>query len=380
VLTRYALAATALIALTGCQPVGPVPTSDASNQEATVTDPRPEIHGKLDAIGGLLDDVRGLVDSWTTPDEPDPQPEPDPDGFYTVQRGDTLSAIAARAGVTVDELADWNKIVDRNMIRVGDVLRLTAPEPTPQPEPEPEPGPQPTPEPEPEPQPQPEPDPDVPVGPRQVFLGDFSPRNFGQYGTIQNKDINSRSSTYQGYPARVVADGPEHPTAARFEVRSGDWPGFASGERSELRLPDEADVREGHERWVQFDLKFDQQFPNPTGGWCLVMQWHAGSGSPPLGLQVDREGRLAVVNNRDGGYSRPIAELDRGNWHRFVVRTLHSRGDKGHVQVWRDGEKVYDRTGATMASTSSYMKMGLYRGAMSQTQVVWFDNLRITAP
>jgi membrane-bound lytic murein transglycosylase D len=44
--------------------------------------------------------------------------------FYTVRRGDTLSSIAARHGMTVTELASLNGLTNRNHIRVGQRLRL----------------------------------------------------------------------------------------------------------------------------------------------------------------------------------------------------------------------------------------------------------------
>ena len=38
---------------------------------------------------------------------------------YTVKKGDTLTKIAHRYGVTVDNLVHWNAIKDRNLIVVG---------------------------------------------------------------------------------------------------------------------------------------------------------------------------------------------------------------------------------------------------------------------
>lgn len=46
---------------------------------------------------------------------------------YTVQSGDTLSVIASRSGVSVDHLAKWNGIKNKNLIQVGQVLKLKAP-------------------------------------------------------------------------------------------------------------------------------------------------------------------------------------------------------------------------------------------------------------
>ena len=46
---------------------------------------------------------------------------------YTVRSGDTLSAIAARHGVTVDAIVDLNRIADPNHIVVGQRLELPGP-------------------------------------------------------------------------------------------------------------------------------------------------------------------------------------------------------------------------------------------------------------
>lgn len=45
--------------------------------------------------------------------------------YYTVKRGDTLSAIASRYGTTVQEIAQINRIQNVNLIYPGQVLRIT---------------------------------------------------------------------------------------------------------------------------------------------------------------------------------------------------------------------------------------------------------------
>ena len=52
-----------------------------------------------------------------------PGPEPSEE-YYTVQRGDTLSAIAKKYGTTVAQLVAWNGIKNPNLIITGQVLRV----------------------------------------------------------------------------------------------------------------------------------------------------------------------------------------------------------------------------------------------------------------
>jgi lipoprotein NlpD len=54
-------------------------------------------------------------------------PEPAPAPTYVVKRGDTLYQIALDTGLDYRELAAWNNIENVNLIRIGQVLRLTPP-------------------------------------------------------------------------------------------------------------------------------------------------------------------------------------------------------------------------------------------------------------
>lgn len=44
--------------------------------------------------------------------------------IYIVVKGDTLSGIANRYGVTVGDLVCWNDIADPNLIKVGQKIRI----------------------------------------------------------------------------------------------------------------------------------------------------------------------------------------------------------------------------------------------------------------
>lgn len=88
--------------------------------------------------------------------EPAVTPEPEPASKnleYRVEAGDSLNQIAGKFGVSVAQLQELNGITNPNLIRVGQLLRISGAtsEPTaPVPEPAPEPAPAPEPEPEPE--------------------------------------------------------------------------------------------------------------------------------------------------------------------------------------------------------------------------------------
>ena len=57
------------------------------------------------------------------------KPEPTPtDGVYRVRRGDSLEQIAARFGISEQDLMDWNPIRNRHRIAVGQRLRVRAPD------------------------------------------------------------------------------------------------------------------------------------------------------------------------------------------------------------------------------------------------------------
>lgn len=100
--------------------------------------PRLAVHqhtqkGRVSGVAGNVDrnatlggyTLADLTLNGSTPTPPDPAPEPPAsDATYTVHSGDTLSAIAARFGTTVDVLASLNAISNPNQIYAGQTLRL----------------------------------------------------------------------------------------------------------------------------------------------------------------------------------------------------------------------------------------------------------------
>jgi len=90
-----------LLGLAACTAPGPAPVSDRTSARSAVKSeaPRPVT----------------------------PQIAPSTNGLHTIQRGDTLYAIAFANGLDYREIAIWNQLESADRILVGEVLRLTPP-------------------------------------------------------------------------------------------------------------------------------------------------------------------------------------------------------------------------------------------------------------
>ena len=47
-----------------------------------------------------------------------------PDGTYTIKAGDTLSGVASRLNVDLDELINLNNLKDPNNLQIGQILKI----------------------------------------------------------------------------------------------------------------------------------------------------------------------------------------------------------------------------------------------------------------
>lgn len=225
----------------------------------------------------------------------------------------------------------------------------------------------------------------VPVGSRTVFIGDYETGDFSQWETCQSALSNTGCKTVGkgDRTMRIVPGAHQGQWAARFEVRPGDVPNFGGGERSEVSSgTPSATVRAGDERWYQWSMLFPSDFATPKGVWFIVMQWHSGSGSPPLAINISNQGTVDIGG--DGLKSEPkrtIGPVRRGQWVDYTLHVKFSRNSSdGFVEAWENGQQTVQMTHrATMTSASNYLKQGIYRDHGPVTSVV-MDGLRVTAP
>lgn len=105
-----------LLTLTACSARGPAPVTDRAGSPSAA-----ESSARKPAASSVA----------TAPRPVTPQIAQSSTGFHTVRRGDTLFAIAFANSVDFRQLAEWNNLESPDVIRVGQVLRLTPPEPAP---------------------------------------------------------------------------------------------------------------------------------------------------------------------------------------------------------------------------------------------------------
>ncbi|OKH69928.1 hypothetical protein EB72_26750 [Mycobacterium sp. SWH-M1] len=231
-----------------------------------------------------------------------------------------------------------------------------------------------------------------------MFTGDYSTGDFSQWSSVQNKSYNGPGADYRPtYSATVVSD-PVKGRAARFEVRAGDWPGFAGGERSDVGSDqNQTGGTEGQVRWYRFSTMFDPTFPQNHAdlGWGVTNGWHPDSSVGSAGFEWGvgaRNGFWSLVvdeQTRPGVYVRDYTvfetPLDVGRWHDVVMQVKWSTDPTvGWIRLWHNGVRQLFAGGSdTLAlstlvpgSTNCYYKEGYYREAMQPTGIVYHAGFR----
>jgi hypothetical protein len=176
----------------------------------------------------------------------------------------------------------------------------------------------------------------------------------------------------------------------RVEVRAGDVltiPGYtdpSTSERAEIvlnspRCPD------GNEIVIRYSMRLEATSPVINSPWFVVGQMHSNNGSsPPMELAFRGNDRLIVIMARGSstsqvemiGYTSP-ANLTRGKWYKIILWVKFDSA--GFCRVYLDGAQVTNYSGDIGFSDQFeiYWRYGIYRNAVSQTQVVTYDNMAL---
>jgi LysM repeat protein len=73
--------------------------------------------------GGNRQTPTAIAEASVTEPPPTPQPSPTPRA-YTVKSGDSLTKIAQRYGVTIENLGCYNNLANLNALQIGQVLLI----------------------------------------------------------------------------------------------------------------------------------------------------------------------------------------------------------------------------------------------------------------
>ncbi|BFU45533.1 hypothetical protein KRMM14A1004_37700 [Krasilnikovia sp. MM14-A1004] len=145
--------------------------------------------------------------------------------------------------------------------------------------------------------------------------------------------------------------------AVQFTLDKGD-PDVSSSTRAEFSQPDRQPA--GVERWYGFSLNLPADWRADRSS-EIVSQWHhqGNNGSPPLAL-LTNNGHWKIDFR---GSIIDLGPYQTGRWTDWVFHVTWRTDSGGRLEVWRDGGRVLDRTGATHddGANSPYFKFGIYK-------------------
>ena len=236
-----------------------------------------------------------------------------------------------------------------------------------------------------------------------MLVGDYETNNLSQWAVCQMVSYNDPCSGYKTQTYRmqtqtsVVRQGKY---AARFEVRDGDYPGFPSGERSEVNESGSVNGTVGSERWYQWSFQLANGFP-VARDWQVYSQWHGYiDGSPPIAIGANSwffpNGQWGIdVNsytssNTDTGrteYAIWKTPQKTGVWNDIKLHIKWSPDPTvGFIEFWYNGVRQ-TFTGAPCANQTRcyvrtmipgdrgvYFKQGLYRDNNSTTTGIIYED------
>jgi hypothetical protein len=211
-----------------------------------------------------------------------------------------------------------------------------------------------------------------------TWLGDYETGSFSQWSGVQA--LAGRATTVTG----LVRHGTY---AARYEVRPGDDPIGASGERAEaFKVTGE---NAGTESWWGWSTYFGDDFnANPNTFWNIFTQWHHNGccGQANAHFEVDTTTSTWGIQLRTFGGSANenertfrLADFQRNVWYDFVFHVRWAADGTGFVEVWLNGERVLPLTNTPTiySGQTVYVKQGFYRGPNSaDTSVIYHDAVR----
>ena len=175
--------------------------------------------------------------------------------------------------------------------------------------------------------------------------------------------------------------------SSRYELRKTDGD-VAGSKRAETNRSTKCEPVVKCERWYGISFYLPSDYATDPAAEILT-QWQTISGShPPLALWTIN-GQWRIVPFGDLNQGKIIGNYEKSKWTDFVFHVKWSTGTDGLTEVWKDGVKVFSKTGAniyTGLTYGAYMKAGIYKWPWKSTQaaastttkrIVYIDDIRV---
>lgn len=242
----------------------------------------------------------------------------------------------------------------------------------------------------------------APPAPGPVPSGTSAPRPGGTGptdGTVvdfENGSLDPLGLEDKGNPMEVVQDPAEQDSALRIT--------WSRAERAEWTLPT---VDAGSEHCYSLSMFFPTSHRVPTQ---IITQWHERPDRdkgedwriPPIYVSPTEDGSIrmtgawtkAEVNStseirqydgddhdaESGEWSADLGPMTQGQWMHYDFHIRWSYRSDGLVEVFRDGQPVFTRSGPNTYNDESgnYWKAGIYNGnrSLSGEYVIYHDDVR----
>lgn len=202
-----------------------------------------------------------------------------------------------------------------------------------------------------------------------MFQDDFRAGSLDRWQFSENDQYRLAAANPERIQLVDAPGLPEGSKAVRFVVNRAP-----NSFRSEISLPHEEGFQE---RWYGERVLIPEEWVfDPSKAVDIVMQWHGIPGNwkatyPNLEISVgnDRWWIKQSVGSPQAGPIRTSQKLDapvrRGVWVSWVIHAKWSPNEDGLLQIWKDGELVFDRKGPNVYGTigveyTPYLKTGIY--------------------
>jgi Polysaccharide lyase/Ca-dependent carbohydrate-binding module xylan-binding len=222
-----------------------------------------------------------------------------------------------------------------------------------------------------------------------------------------NDEWSSESSADKSYSYTQVADAAQGSRAYRHEIRDGDVSddglprvevGQCNGNAISGGLaecPANRRFNAGDERWIAFQVRFDQWNATTTATNNFMQMKNNGNGAPPILMKL-RSGKLSLsgVSSPSSGstqetlWSAPWSSDLKGKWLQVMLHIKFGRtSTTGYVELYGDIDGngttamkplMARKNRHTMRSTGDmWARIGVYRKEVSGTAVMLHDGYTV---